>query len=138
MVDNTKWTAQQLIAAGVLERTPPDSLCPTDAKLTTLNENHGGEEAIEAALRSGGIYAPMCYGLWRIWAAGDKYDGELMQYRQVTDRLHGATLEQAIERAKYWWSVCWGEDNIQPGAGASATSPPATGSGSPGRIEPES
>jgi hypothetical protein len=107
-IDDTKWDSGEVLAHGVLRRPGLRSKCPADAKLTNVDEEKTDAETLRAGLSAGGLNASMYYGLWRIWKADTGYDGELMQYRNLTDTLQGATIEQAIEKAQEWAEACYG------------------------------
>lgn len=99
-IDNTRWDTGQALANGVLDRRMPESKCPADAKLESVDEEGFSEEKARAGLEAGGLTASMYYGCWSIWKTDVGFSGELMQYRNVTDRLQNATLDEAVEKAE--------------------------------------
>ena len=107
-IDHTKWDTGQVLAHGVLNRPIPKSSLPADAKLTSVQEEDFNEKKARDGLLAGGLHAAMYYGCWSIWKDGDRYSGELMQYRNVTDRLEQASLDEAVEKAEEWFSVSYG------------------------------
>lgn len=107
-IDETKWNTAQVLAGGVLNRPAPKSERPADAKLMDVDEDNSSEESLRAGLEAGGLAASMYYGCWSIWKTDAGFCGELMQYRNVTDRLQSATLDEAVEKAEDWFAASYG------------------------------
>ncbi len=107
-MDFRRLNTAEVLASGILNKPVPLSRQPDDARLTKVDEEDCGEDALRAGLQGGGLKASMYYGCWSIWKAGDGFDGELFQYRAVTDSFSGATLDEATEKAGEWAALCYG------------------------------
>jgi hypothetical protein len=110
MIDKTKWDTGQAFMAGVLGREAPRTQCPYLPKALHRVDEDEPIDAIRPNLEAGpGVDAPMYYGCWRIWKQADGlYAGELMQYRNMTDKFVDATLDDAMAKASEWHAVSYG------------------------------
>lgn len=91
----------------IINKLPPDSARPTGVDLQVLDDPVN-EDILREMLLKGGIDAAWYYGCWCIWKDGDAYNGELMQYRSLTDSFTKATLDEAVEKAEKWSSATYG------------------------------
>lgn len=107
-MDNRRWNTGQVIAGGILNIKPPASDRPSGVDLALVEEGEWSEESLRTGLENGGLNASMYYGCWSIWKTENGYSGELMQYRAVTGKFQGYSLEDALEKAEEWASGCEG------------------------------
>lgn len=107
-MDDRRWSTAEVLMYGVLNRPVPERSQPDGLDLVKVDEDDLSAETIRAGLEAGGIKASQYYGVWSIWKAGDGYDGELLQYHAVTDSIKGVTLDEAVEKARYWGKNCTG------------------------------
>lgn len=107
MIDNRKLSTADVLMSGILDREATyKTRCPNVELLARVAEDEAND--LRDKLWSGGIEAPMYYGCWRIWRHDGKYDGELMQYRVLTDHFENASLDKALCYAEKWYAVCYG------------------------------
>jgi len=107
-MDHKRLSTGDILDFGILERTPPKSMCPVDAVLAEVDESQFDDDSLRAGLIAGGLEASMYYGVWKIWKDGDGFSGELMQYRVVTETLAKVSLADAVEHAYEWATNCYG------------------------------
>lgn len=105
MVNHTKLDTAQIIASGILGRVAPKSKQPAGLILASVAAEDSREDIL-AGLANDGIQGNDYYGVWRIWKEGDKYSGELLQYREMTDSFCDASISEAANFAQEWMEVC--------------------------------
>jgi hypothetical protein len=107
-MDNRRWDTGAILAGGILNITPPKSLCPPDTVLVDVDEEDLSDGTLRAGLEAGGLSASMYYGVWKIWRTAAGFSGQLMQYRSVTDSFTDRPLDEALEKALEWAGGCYG------------------------------
>jgi len=105
-MDTRKLDTGQVLAAGVLNITAPESSVPEGFEGWSVEEFGWSDENLRSGLEQGGLTASMYYGCWDIWEIGDRFDGQLLQYRSVTDSFSGEDIDFALEKAIEWAEGC--------------------------------
>lgn len=106
-MDNRRLNTSEVLFSGILEKPAPISNAPSDVKLADITYDWT-EESIREGIEKGGVTASMYYGCWKVWKTEEFYNGELLQYRSITDSFENATIEEALEKAVEWANSCDG------------------------------
>lgn len=92
----------------VLNNTIPQVSCPKDFNGDMVEEFNWTKKSLKTGLENGGLSAHMNYGCWDIWKTENGYSGELLQYRDVTDKFTDKSIKYALAKAQEWASGCEG------------------------------
>lgn len=108
-MDNRRMNTEQVLFSGGFGLIPPPSKVPPNFVGQIVEEWEWTQDQLRAGLESGGLDAYMYYGCWHIWRTEEnRYSGQLMQYRLVTEEFHGLSLEDALAEAIDWGTACQG------------------------------
>lgn len=105
-MDTRRLSTADFLRSGMMNMPAPETRVPEGIDLHDLylDENEIIPKYIKDLLAKGdGVEAAQDYGCWAVWKVNDGYDGELMQYRRITEGFCNRSLDEAADRAYTWY-----------------------------------